>query len=114
MQNSIDTNDLNIIMNLKKSESEIIIGGDFNAHHPLWLSKTISPNGRAIYNWYTDNSSDLSISLNSTLYPSRHSGESHSFLDLFLVSTTINIIYADRHFNHLKTIPFESDHLRSH
>lgn len=110
MQNTIDMNDLNTILNLKNSESEIIVGGDFNAHHPLWLSNSTSPNGRAIYNWYVDCFSDQSISLIGSLYPSRHSNESHSYLDLFLVSCSLNIIYPVGFSNHLKTVPFESDH----
>lgn len=110
MQNSIDINDMNIIFGLKSADTQIIVGGDFNAHHPLWLSNTVSPNGTIIYNWYADNFSDLSISLNSSLHPTRHCNESHTYLDLFFVSSSLNIIYPAGYTNHLKTVPFESDH----
>jgi hypothetical protein len=110
MQNTIDINDLNLILNLKNNDTEIIIGGDFNAHHPFWQSNITSPNGRAIYNWYMDVFSIHAISLNSTLFPTRHCYESNAYLDLFFVSNSININYQPGYSNFLKTIPFESDH----
>lgn len=110
MQNTIDTGDLNKILNLKNYDSDIIMGGDFNAHHPLWLSDNTSPNGRALYKWYVDNFSTQSISLNSTLHPSRHCNDTHSYLDLFFVGSGITVLYPMGFSNHLKTIPFESDH----
>lgn len=110
LRNTIYTEDLDSIVNLCDNRSQIIIGGDFNAHHPLWKSDLTSPNGRAIYNWYNDNFSTYSIMLASPFSPSRHCNDTHSFLDFFFISSSLDIVYPIAFNNYLQTVPFESDH----
>lgn len=110
LKNTIDVQDFDKILSLKNSKSQFIMGGDFNAHHPLWKSNLISPNGRAIYDWFSDKFCVHSIVLACPLFPSRHCNDNHSFLDFFFVSSSFNVNYPIAYSNHLQTIPFESDH----
>lgn len=109
MQNSIDTNDLNKIVSLANN-SPFIIGGDFNSHHPLWLSSHTDRNGKLLNEWYLKYFEKYSMALLSPLHPSRHLNSNHSYLDFFFVSTSIDIHHHQAYGTHLETIPFESDH----
>lgn len=109
MRITIDIQDLNKIASISTNAS-LIWGGDFNSHHPLWLSSHSNENGSALYNWYLNNFANLSLSIQSPLNPSRHQGNSHSYLDFFFARTSLQIHYHHAPGNHLKTVPFESDH----
>lgn len=107
-QNTLNTNKLSQIIKLAKKNTEIIIGGDFNAHHPLWKNLNTNNNGSNLYNWYTNN--NLQITLKSTLYPTRYTHMLEAYIDLFLISPSINISFSPGYSNYLQTFPFESDH----
>lgn len=94
------------------NKDRVIIGGDFNAKHQLWSNKPkqTNTNGINMYNWYTNNCINLKINIVHSLLPTRNQGDSHTYLDLFLVSDGISILYDQNTPNHLKTIDFESDH----
>lgn len=110
MQNTVDVNDLNKILNLMTVNSSIVLGGDFNSHHTFWKSDYISTNGRLLYDWYCDHFDSHNIALSSTFSPTRHCNDSHTFLDFFFHSASLNISYEPGYTNFLTTLPFESDH----
>lgn len=106
--NSLKSNDLNKLNSLANNQTQLIIGGDFNARHQAWNDILANPNGNTLYDWYTNTNS--SLILKAPLHPSRHGTDTHSYLDLFLVSSTLSIINEPGYGTLLKTLPFESDH----
>lgn len=111
LQNIIDANELNKIFDFKIDDNtQFILGGDFNAHHPFWLNHDMDSNGKKLYDWYTDNFIRHDIIIKSSLYPSRSLNSSQSYLDLFFISSSFNVKHPPGYCNYLKTLPFESDH----
>ena len=68
--------------------------GDFNAHNPLWGSENLTPKGRVIETFITQN--DLCL-FNDGSYTFLHSGNgSYSAIDLSLASPEILIDFLGR------------------
>lgn len=105
--NEICINELEQIMNISNNNN-FIIGGDFNARHALWKNTNENKNGVLVFDWYMK--TRFPVLLKSSLFPSRTSGSNNSFIDLFLISMNLNILYENGFSNFLKTHPFESDH----
>lgn len=53
----------------------------------------------------------LPLVLKSSLFPSRPSNTHQSYIDLFIISVSLNILYEPGFPNFLKTLPYESDHV---
>ena len=81
----IDSNDLEHL--LSQIHGPVMMLGDFNSHNPLWGSDHITPKGRVIENFISQN--DLCL-FNDGSYTFLHSGNgSYSAIDLSFASPTI-------------------------
>lgn len=81
-QNTLDTNDLETVMNLNR---QVIIGGDMNAHHQLWNCKRTNRDGRSIHDMIFRNLQTYKIIYpeEPTYYPSDDK-KSPSTIDFFI------------------------------
>ena len=83
--NYIDSNDLEHL--LSQIHGPVMMLGDFNSHNPLWGSDHITPKGRVIENFISQN--DLCL-FNDGSYTFLHSGNgSYSAIDLSFASPTL-------------------------
>lgn len=76
-------------------KTEFIIGGDFNAHSPLWGSSNTCTNGRLIRNWYDQNKDKLKINIKSSKNPTCSVSSNGSFIDFAIISDSSNVINCD-------------------
>lgn len=102
--------DLTTIFNTLTSGGPVIVGGDFNARHTFLHDSKINDHGKILHDWFLDNFLQLSIKIESSLEPTRYSPSSSSFLDLFIVSESVDIQYHPPCGNLLEIVDFESDH----
>ena len=83
--NYIDSNDLEHL--LSQIHGPVMMLGDFNSHNPLWGSDHITPKGRVVENFISQN--DLCL-FNDGSYTFLHSGNgSYSAIDLSFASPTL-------------------------
>lgn len=106
--NELNTSEIDKLIGISQN-NKFIIGGDFNARHSLWKNLNENKNGKLLFEWYLNTSSP--VVLKSSLLPSRISSSSESFIDLFLMDASINILYENGFSNYLKTEPYDSDHM---
>lgn len=102
--------DLYKICSILNRSGPLVIGGDFNARHPFWRDAKTSTHGKLLYDWYIDNSLQLGIKLESSYEPTHYIGNARSYIDFFIISDSINVIYAQSANNTLEICDFESDH----
>lgn len=67
----------------------LIIGGDFNAKHPLWNSPSICTNGRALANWFQNNSAQQNLKIIAPNSYTYWKGTTTSFLDFYITTSTL-------------------------
>lgn len=99
---SFQVNDLNAIVDLGNT-SEIVVGADLNAKHPLWGGNETNDRGRKLENFITLCPNLMAC---STYRPTRPNGTGGSHIDFFLHSPGI----IPEGGNQLATLDFESDH----
>ena len=72
---------------LSQIHGPVMMVGDFNSHNPLWGSDYITPKGRVVENFISQN--DLCL-FNDSSYTFLHSGNgSYSAIDLSFASPTL-------------------------
>lgn len=110
--NIFDTSDLDTIMALKNNinRCKLILGGDLNARHSDWLNTTNCASGQSLARWLTNNSFTEHIQLTHTERPTFYRGGYSSYLDVFLISENINIVFPDTSPTTLSILDFPSDH----
>lgn len=67
----------------------MIIGGDFNAHHTHWGSSNCSSAGNILHSWLSYSPLAANLSVKTSINPTRSVGGVNSWLDLFLVSSSL-------------------------
>lgn len=85
-----------------------IIGGDFNARHPLWMDSLISSPGRAIADWLLSNSHQHSFEVISQPLPTFP--RTPSLIDFFICSPTLVCSIPQLTNYRCETIASDSDH----
>lgn len=87
----------------------LVIGGDFNAHHPSWNDSKTCTQGRALAQWMIDNTIQRNLVIESPILPTFRRGTHSSVIDFFIVCATLKIS-RDTYINHLDTVDYDSDH----
>lgn len=107
-QDNLLQSDMDKLLNSIDTD-QIVLAGDLNARHSNWGDSEINIRGRTLKNWLEK---CPRIKLIKTKYATRISRTSESFLDIFLVSPSVDIQFdvADGYNDSLKTHVFESDH----
>lgn len=101
--------DLNQINTLSQNYTYTIMGGDFNARHPLWMDSTTNRSGESIAKWLENNAHQHALNVVSQPIPTFP--RTPSIIDFFICcSNTLCRIPGLE--NYLcKTLPSDSDHL---
>lgn len=86
-----------------------IIGGDFNAHNPLWGSTRACSNGRTICDWFSINKDKFKMLMKSPHNPSCNVSQNGSFIDFTILSESLNLTNCDTN-NKLPSIDIFADH----
>lgn len=107
--NKINTNEINDLINSFES-AQYILAGDFNCKHTFWGNKENDSEGNKLYKWLCDSIGTHNLNLLKTTGPTCIRTNSESFLDLFVIEDSLNVIY-DQNNNELSTMEFDSDHL---
>ena len=108
---SIPINDLTEIINIKShSNSHLVIGGDLNSKHSFWGNTISNRSGENLFKWFDDNCISNKIKLLRSEKATFHRNDSHSFLDIFIISDELLVKYNPICFPYLNTLDFESDH----
>lgn len=92
----------NLLRVLTDKADDVILAGDFNAHHDSFGSRYNSADGTRL----VDFCNDKNLRIHRSQNPSRYTETSASYLDLIITSDLV----IDRNIGHLRTIPFTSDH----
>lgn len=110
---SIDTEDLDkMITKFRLSNaSQLVIGGDLNARHMNWGNNTNCSSGLKLDHWI-QNLQDFKLL--QTEEPTYYRLDYSSFLDVFIVSNSLNVIYPVQHPNKLDILDYPSDHRAVH
>lgn len=103
-----DFDDLSTVFTPSDEYTYIICGGDYNARHTDWSNSVINYNGLKLYNWLHSFSDTFGVELLHSIYPSRRSNNSFSYIDLFVITKNLNRNPPNT--NRLPTIDYESDH----
>lgn len=104
----INGSDLRKLINIDKNAS-FVIGGDFNAHSPLWGSSTTCTNGRIINDWFNFNKATPKMSIKCSKNPTCNVNASGSFIDFAILSENLNVTNCDSE-NKLPSRNIFSDH----
>lgn len=86
--------DLTDLINIDKNVN-FVIGGDFNAHAPLWGGSTICTNGKEIDEWFHLNKNTLKMSILGSKKPTCNVSASGSFIDFAILSDNLNVTNCD-------------------
>lgn len=104
------TTDLDKICNSLQNNEQLIIGGDFNAHHTIWQDTKECRHGRMLADWLLTAPMQHEIKLEFAKEPTFYRGKHRSNIDLFIVSESIHITYDPLIGNMLDIADFNSDH----
>lgn len=106
---ALEIEDLNkIVMEFRMSNSsQLIIGGDLNARHVNWGNNNNCINGTRLNQWI-QNTQDFKLI--STEEPTYYNQTYSSFLDVFITSNNVKIIYPNQHVHKLGILDYPSDH----
>lgn len=112
----IDTADLDKIMYAfqRSNASQLIIGGDLNAKHTTWGNVFNCNNGIILYQWVQDNAITNDISIVHTKEPTFYRQNYSSYLDIFIVTNNINIVFPAQHPSLLEILDYTSEHRAVH
>lgn len=88
---------------------ELVIGGDFNAKHQLWHNTTICSAGRALAQWFINESVNHNLSMYCPTQYTYTNGRQTTIIDLFVTSSSINVTSTNAH-----VIDYDSDHRAIH
>lgn len=90
----IDTNDITKMVNID-NKAKHIIAGDFNAHHTAWNDTNVCENGRKIYEWYTEQTTEYKINIIAAKEATCYRAKNGSNIDFgFLVGNISSKGYA--------------------
>lgn len=89
--------------------SSFVLAGDFNCSHSHWGSQTDNNEGKQLFNWYNNSIDTHNVVLLATEEPTCVRRNSQSFIDLFIISDTLNIKFKNT-LNKLETSDYPSDH----
>lgn len=106
---SLETEDIDkIVLEFRMSNaSQLVIGGDLNAKHINWGNNTNCRSGLKLDHWLQNNQDfKLIRTKEATFYKLNYA----SFLDVFIVSSNVNIIFPASHPNKLEILDYPSDH----
>lgn len=108
----LDVKDLEIIIEKQRkvNRSKLIVGGDLNALHEIWLNIRRCPSGIALARWLDTNSALLDIKLLHSAEPTYYKGNYSSYLDVFIVSEDIDVVFPTATPNELTICDYPSDH----
>lgn len=98
--------DLSTIFSASQN-TDIIVGGDFNARNTAWGDTAVNKSGKVVKEWLDKYDARFNVSHIPTLHPTRE----NSFLDFFIINNSLNIEYSNNHPLYLKTFPYDSDHM---
>ena len=99
-------NDMSIIANFFPN-SEAVIGCDLNVKHLSRGNSTVNGNGTHLFDWISNN---VRFSIKGTLKPTSIAEKSETFLDFFITTAFVDIVFRGNYNNCLKTYSYESDH----
>lgn len=103
-QDTLSLADLEPLDNLALS-NEVIVGADLNAKHSQWGGNAINDSGRVLHDFLVGCGH---LSITPTLEPTRVSGTSRSYIDLFITSPSLSNYGGSM--VQIKTLDYESDH----
>lgn len=108
----LDVKDLEIIIEeqRKVNRSKLIVGGDLNALHEIWLNIRRCPSGIALARWLDTNSALFDIKLLHSAEPTYYKGNYSSYLDVFIVSEDVDVVFPTATPNELTICDYLSDH----
>lgn len=106
--NTSFTDDLNNICLALHHSGPLIIGGDLNAKHSFWKNSNCCKFGDQLYDWLMTDGVNNNVKLESTYEPTFYSGNHKSFLDIFIISEPIKVLYS--HGSGLEIEDYNSDH----
>lgn len=104
----LNSDELNSLIS-KCGQSQIIIGGDFNAKHRAWANEINDINGKQLYTWLNQ------PPMNEKMYmltgkESTCNRSNNSYIDLIVFSKSIINAYKTNTHNQLAVINYLSDH----
>lgn len=108
--NKIDTGELSALIN-SFNGTPFVLAGDFNCKHVFWGNNENNSEGNKLYSWLCNTIGTHNHNLN-LLKTDSHTcirANSESYLDLFIVDDSLNILYEPNK-NKLSTHEFDSDH----
>lgn len=104
------SHDLTIITDLcEQNRWDVIIGGDFNAKHPLWHNQVTCTQGRALDRWLDQNQIHRHLKLECPCVYTYRTNHVASVLDFFIISDSLDIIRGQYNSN-LDVLDYDSDH----
>ena len=89
------------------ANSELVIGCDLNVKHLSRGNSTVNGNGTHLFDWISNN---VRFSIKGTLKPTSIAEKSATFLDFFITTAFVDIVFRDNYNNCLKTYSYEWDH----
>lgn len=106
----LQTAELDTIFTINRSPGvhSVILGGDLNSRHTSWGDTSTCQRGRHLNRWCTLNAPFIRD--HRTIGPTFHRRGMSSFLDLFLATDDIDVVYAPHLPGHLEIHDFASDH----
>lgn len=87
-------NDLNELINIDRN-AQFVIGGDFNAHSPLWGSSTTCSNGRLVTDWFKINKRKFNMTIKQSKEPTCSVSSAGSYVDFAIVSDNFHVTNCD-------------------
>lgn len=107
-----NTSDLQTISDFanKQANCSLIIGGDFNARHINWCNTNPCPSGNALAKWITQNAMQKQLRLVHSAMPTYYKGNYSSYLDFYILSERVDVVFPTSTPGMLSILDYASDH----
>lgn len=103
----LDVNDLDTII---QNQCNLVLGGDLNAKHVNWRNTSTCRNGSLLADWIFRNSITQRVTLIHTAEPTYYRSRYSSYLDVFITSDNLDVVFPTHTPGLLAIRDYPSDH----